>query len=459
MAYAPEASRNSCRSCRGVSISATSLLAPAPSQGTLNDVLTIARSDEVSPSSIHRLLALVIVTVGLLGRPVLTAEAHSIPGAQTLHDLCRGAEVVAVGRITFAPKPAPGTSTLPPVDAEITELLREGDAKKGAVRFWPHRHGNDEYVVGEELLLFLDPTRATERADEAKYEALESIGDRFVVPAEERALWIDAARKYVALGKGSRENIDPHALGRISMNMLASSETKLAQFALRDLTLAGTAPVLDAADMPELLRIVDDARRPAMLRVGLLAELERRKLTPVGAHWVSVLESTPTNERSAVISGAKSRWFVPEVNAALVALVERGSSDEAIAAARAVGAEGNDAAVEALVGAVGRESAELRFVALGSLRRINSARAREALMGFAETHGDAETRKVAAAEMALLPPMPAAAKNPAATMSARAWLATTNGRIVVTMVVLVVVFIAIGLRKQARQPKEETEGD
>lgn len=415
--------------------------------------LTTARSDESPPIPIHRILPIVMST-WLFIWPTSDAKAHSIPGAHTLHDLCRDAEIVAVGRVTFAPKPAPNTTTLPPVDAEVTELLREGDVKKGPLRFWPHRHGNDEYVIGEELLLFLDHTRAPERAQEAKYEALESIGDRFVVPADRRALWIEAARKYVALGQGPRTSINARELGRVSIAMLASPETKLAHFALRDLTLTGSASVISESDVPELLRVVDDPSRPSMLRVGVLSELERRKLTPIGAHWVSVLESSPTHERSAVISGAKSRWFVPEVNAALVSLLERGSSDESISAARAVGAEGNDAAVDALARAATREPAELRFVALGSLRRINSAQSREKLEAFAQSHPDTETRKVALAEMALLPPTPVVPKNPGGTNSSALSMSSANRRILMVVGGLVLIFVLIGLRKQARQPKE-----
>lgn len=401
-------------SCRALIVSATSLLASLPLQGTVANDLKTARSDESPLISIHRILPLV-VGVLFFASPTFEVKAHSIPGAQTLHDLCRAADVVAIGRITLVSTPNPHATTLPPVDAEVTEIFREGDVKKGSIRFWPHRHGNEQYVVGEELFLFLEPTRAPERAVEAKYEAIEAIGDRFIVPVDRRAEWIDAARKYVALGKGPRGSIDPRELGRVSISMLASPETQLAHQALRDLMLAGAAPVIGQSDVPELLRIVGDANRPAMLRVGILSELERRKLTPVGSHWISVLETSSSNDRSAVISGAKSRWFVPEVNAALVAIVDRGSSDEAISAARAVGAEGNEAAVEALVRAVGREPAELRYTALGSLRRINTAGVRDKLEGFAQSHPDAETRKVARAEIALLAEAPVAPKNPAKT--------------------------------------------
>jgi hypothetical protein len=94
-----------------------------------------------------------------------------------------------------------------------------------------------------------------------------------------------------------------------------------------------------------------------------------------------------------------------------LSILDRGLSDEAISAARAVGAEGNDVAVDALVRAVTREPAELRFTALGSLRRINSVRARDKLEALARTHPDPETRKVALAEVALLPSAPVAEKN------------------------------------------------
>lgn len=417
------------------------------------DDLTTARSDEAIVRSIQGFLSLAI-GVWIVAMPVSDALAHTIPGAFTLHDLCRAADVVAIGRITLVPTANPGTTELSPARAEMTELLRDGGEKPGVIWFWPHRHGNDTYDTNEELLFFLDHTRTPERAKEAKYEALEAIGDRFVIPKEARDIWIEAARKYVALGKGPKSSTDPRELGRLSVTMLASADTTLAQFALRDLTLAGTAPVVGEHDLPALLRIVDDAKRPAMLRVGLLSELERRKLTPVGAHWVSVLESTPTNDRTAVIAGAKSRWFVQEVNAALVARIDQGSLAEAIAAARAVGAEGNDAAVEALARAANRESAELRQVALGSLRRINSVGAREKLTEFAKTHPDLETRKIALSEMALLPPNPVAAKKLVETTAPPPLLSPAAKRIVIAVVVLIVVFSAIGLVKQARRARE-----
>jgi len=371
--------------------------------------------------------------------------AHSIPGAQTLHDLCRAADVVAVGRVMHVATAAPNDTTLPPVEVRIVELLREGDAPTGIVRFLPHTHGDDQYVVGEELLVFLERTTSAERAKEAPYEAVDAISDRLVLSDKQRNAWIEAARTYVALGKGPRNKTDPRELGRVSITMLANGEPKLSQMALRDLTLAGTSAIISEYDVPWLLRVVRDASRPAMLRVGVLSELERRKLVPVGSHWVALLDSVAPNERSTVISGAKSRWFVPEVNAVLVSLVDRGTPDEAISAARAVGAAGNDAAIDALERAVKREPAELRYAALSSLRRINSNRARDKLAGFAQSHPDAITRKMAANELALLPPMApvvessGGAELPPAGLRRLWWLVPS---------VLVLVFGVVFLRKR-----------
>jgi hypothetical protein len=407
------------------------------------------RSDVYQPTAIHRLLPLFAgISIGVTASA--QARAHTVPNAQSLYDLCRAAEVVAVGRITYVATPAPNVTTLPPVDAEVLELLREGGVEKGTIRFLPHRHGDDQYAIGEELLLFLDRTRSPEQAREAKYEAVEAIADRFVLPRERHAEWIDAARKYVALGRGPRNTTDARELGRISIAMLASPETKLAHLALRDLTLAGTSAVIVEADVPVLLRIVDDASRPAMLRVGLLSELERRKFTPVGSHWVSVLDTTPPSERSAVISGAKSRWFVPEVNAALVSIVDRGTADEAISAARAVGAEGNETAVDALVRAATREPEELRIAALGSLRKINTTLARDKLAEFAKAHPDDKTRKVAANEVALLPSAPVVPKNSGVTTPTAAPRASSNRAVWVVLGVLVLVIAGVVARKWAR---------
>jgi hypothetical protein len=338
------------------------------------------------------------------------ARAHTMPGGLTLLQLCRAADVIAVARIARVGPEPKGAAGLPPVEAEILELVRGGDAKRGKISFAPHRHADENYSPGEEVFLFLERKKGADTA----HEAVEAIADRIVLEPANRAAWIDAVKAYAALGKGPRAQTDAAALGRVTVQMLSSGEGRIASLALRDLTLAGDMPLLAAADAPALLALVDDPARPAALRVGLLMELERRKLVPVGARWAELLRTARPADRTTIVRATASRWFVPEVTAELVGVLERSEGETAVAAARALGGEGNEAAVPALVAAVRREPAELRYVALGSLRRVASAAAREEISRAATSHPDAETRRVAATEQNLLPPAPRASAPPRA---------------------------------------------
>lgn len=368
------------------------------------------------------LLLALLLFVAALGAIASDAAAHTIPGGLTLHQLCRAADVVAVARIVKLPAEPAGTGALPPVEAEVLEVLRGEEVKPGKIRFVPHRHADETYREGEEVLLFLQ--HASRLGDgEAAYQAVEAVADRLVLEPRARQIWIDATRAQVALGKEPA----PAALGRVTVAALASPEPKLAALALRDLVLAGRDPVVTAADLPALSAIVDDAARPITLRTGVLLELERRKLVEVGPRWVPLLrETTAPADRVAVIRAAGSRWFHPPVTAALVVLVGDADPDVAAAAARAVGAAGNEAAVEALGRAVHSARAEVRWAALGSLRHIGTPSARALLEGAAAVHPDPETQRVAQTESRLLGPLPVAsaalpAGSPAAPSAPGRW--------------------------------------
>ncbi|WP_170229791.1 HEAT repeat domain-containing protein [Polyangium fumosum] len=384
-------------------------------------------------------------------------EAHTIPGGLTLHQMASAADVIAAARIEHVGAEPHGAGPLPPVEVRILEWLREGDTKVENIRFVPHRHADERYVVGEEILLFLERRRPDAKdAAAVPYQSVEAIADRIVLVPATRATWIDATRAYAALGKGARASDDPAALGRVTVSMLGSAEPRIVTFALRDLTLAGAAPLIGEADVPALTALLDDGARPATLRVGLLMELERRKLVPVGPSWIPLLRAAPPNDRVQVIRAAAARAFVPAVTAELASILEKGERDAAIAAARALGAEGNEAAVEPLGRAVDREPEELRFAALGSLRRVGSPAAREILARVAKSHADPETRRVATTEQNLLdaraaapPPAPAPAGTSAPSPSSGTglgWKGITAG-IVAVMLACLVVFLRKGKGK------------
>ncbi|MDC3962497.1 HEAT repeat domain-containing protein [Polyangium jinanense] len=407
----------------------------------------------------HRVRASLFVSATALALAALAptfAEAHTIPGGLTLHQMASAADVIAAARIErVGPEPR-GAGPLSPVEARILELFREGDAMVGPIRFVPHRHADESYVPGEEILLFLERRRPDAKdAAAVPYESVEAIADRIVLVPATRATWIDATRAYAALGKGARSG-DPAALGRVTATMLGSKEPRIATFALRDLTLAGTTPLIGDADVPALTTLLDDAARPATLRVGLLMELERRKLVPVGPSWIPLLRSAPPNDRVQVIRAAGARAFVPAVTAELASILEKGDRDAAIAAARALGVERNEAAVEPLGRAVDREPDELRFAALGSLRRISSPSAREILARVAKSHPDPETRRVATTEQNLLdarasapPAAPAATSPPPAPSTGFG----TKGVVVVIASVVLACYALFFLRKGKGKPE------
>ncbi|UQA57722.1 HEAT repeat domain-containing protein [Polyangium aurulentum] len=389
------------------------------------------------------LLALVLLLAAALASVSFEVKAHTIPGGLTLLQLCRAADVVAIARIGKPPAEPKGGGALPPVEAEISELLRGGAAMKpGKIRFLPHRHAEETYREGEEVLLFLQ--HASRIGDEsAAYQAVEAVADRIVLEPSSRKTWIDATRSYVALGK---EGNDPAALGRVTLSMLASPEPRLSSFALRDLVLAGPLPVVTAADVPALEAIVNDGGRPISLRVGLLLEMERRKLVEVGSRWVPLLRGAAPADRVAVIRAAGSRSFHPPVTAELVTLVGSPEGDVAAAAARAVGAEGNEAAVEALGRAVNSDKPEVRWAALGSLRRIGTPAARALLERAASSHPDPETQRVAQTESRLLGPGSSASKGPQAgeredSSASRRWKTWT-----LVVLATIVALVALGLR-------------
>jgi hypothetical protein len=389
------------------------------------------------------LLALFLLLVTALSSISLELQAHTIPGGLTLLQLCRSADVVAVARIGKPPAEPPGGGALPPVEAEISEFIRGGaDMKGGKIRFLPHRHAEETYREGEEVLLFLQPASRVGDGS-AAYQAVEAVADRIVLEPSTRKTWIDATHFYAAL---PREGADPGALGRVTLSMLASPEPKLQSFALRDLVLAGPLPLVTAADVPALEAVVNDASRPISLRVGVLLEMERRKLVEVGPRWVPLLRGAAPADRVAVIRAAGGRWFHPPVTAELVTLVGSADPDIAAASARAVGAEGNEAAVEALGRAVDSDRPEVRWAALGSLRRIGTPSARTHIDRAASSHPDPETQRVAQTEGRLLGPRSPAFQGPA---SGERGVSSASGQwktwTLVTLA-MVVALVALGLR-------------
>ena len=353
------------------------------------------------------------------------SAAHVIPGAATLSQLARAASVVAVAKIIDPHAMLElGDAKVRRfvVEAEVVEVLR-GDVGKGPVKFVPHGHGAEAYEAGEETLLFLQPIEqnrdlaGTKLASAVRFAGIDEVADRITLRPSNRGVFLDAARAYAAVASEAAEG-QGDALRRTTLRLLTSKEPRLAGFALKDLALssAEAGSLVTAEDLPALLAVLDDASRPLSLRVGLLTELERRKLVVGAERWVKLLREAPPAEVSTVARMAGRRGL-PEVTAELVRLLqgENGQAAAAAAAAAALGAPGNEAAVEPLGRAVWGPDAKLRWTALQSLGRIASPAARAALARAASDHPDEETRRAAQTEINLL-----AARQSAPAASGRA---------------------------------------
>jgi hypothetical protein len=396
---------------------------------------------------------LLVLVASLFAWP---ARAHTVPGGLTLHQLCRAADIIAIARVRPIPDPPKGAGPAfqQTTEAEIVEVLR-GEVRKGEkVRFLPHRQVDEQYKPEEEILLFLQEGVPDKQI---RWQAVDNVSEKLVLDTRSREPLLSATRGYAALGKGTRAGSDVQELRSLTLQMLASPEPRLGMFALRDLILAGPLPLVTAADVPALSALVDDATRPLGLRMGLLMELERRKLVEIGPRWVALLRAAPPAERVAVIRAAGSRWFSPPVTAEIITFLGGTDMDAAIAAARALGAEGNEAAVEPLGRAVKSEKAELRWAALGSLRRIASPAARARLAEAAASHPDPETRRVAQTELNTLPPLPPAPVTAVTTTAPGGAATGTHGKTWLVLGLGLVAALGLGLARLLRRGAADTD--
>jgi HEAT repeat protein len=341
-----------------------------------------------------------------------TSSAHILPGAATLSQLTRAADVVAVAKITD-PKATVEVGDpkveRPIVIAAIVEVLR-GDIAKGQVRFVPHGHGAEAYTAGEEVLVFLQKIErnrdlaGTKLVSVVRWAGIDEVGDRITLRPGSREALVDAARAYAEVAASPEGEVRGRALRRATVRLLGSSEPRIASSALRDVVLAGSTPLLTAEDLPQLERLLGDPGRALSLRVGLLGELERRRLidaASAGERWARLLRDATPAEVTTIARGVGTRAR-PEVTPELVRWMEGDDAQAAAAAASALGVPGNEAAVDALAKAAWGSTTTLRWTALQSLGRIASPAARAALDRAAREHPDAEARRAAQTELNLL---------------------------------------------------------
>lgn len=324
------------------------------------------------------------------------ARAHVVYGTATLRGLVLESDLVAHVRIVD-----PGAEvalTEPVVVAEPLEVFKGAHAE-GLLRFVQHGHGVPVYQKGDEVALFLQRiARSRELAawkGPVEWVSIQE-GAALALGGESGADAAAALRSYAAI-EALPEAARPPALRRTTVDLLASPHAALASSAVRDLALAGDALPIGREDLPRLEPIVAGGAAPIGVRIALLSELERRRLAPGPPRWVRLVRETSGPDRLAVVRAAGAHPS-RELTSELVALLAGDDELLVCAAAVALGAPANDAAVEPLAALLASGSARVRMAALRGLGGVGTGAARAALEVAAGSHADPATRRRARAE-------------------------------------------------------------
>jgi hypothetical protein len=343
------------------------------------------------------------------------AAAHVVHGTTTLSRLVAESDLVVRVRVVEAqegplllPGPAPGR---PVVRAEVVETLK-GVAPEPApaggrasVRFAQHGHGVADYAAGDDVIVCLRAIERSRELDELAasglhFVSLQEHDENLAVTGAAGEALLAAVRAYAGLGAAGAPAERLAALRALTLELVGSPVPRLATSATRDLALLGDDLPLGPADARRLAAIADDPAAPLAVRIGLLAELERRRLVDAPPRWAALVREARGAERVPAVHAAGAHPSAA-VRDALVAVLRGDDPFAAEAAAVALGSPGNDAAVAALAQALAGGPPRLRGTAIRGLAGIGTPPARAALAQAAADHPDPDTRRRAAAELVL----------------------------------------------------------
>ena len=354
-------------------------------------------------------LAIAAAVAGLL-LVAAAARGHIVYGRPTLLGLVGSADLVAYVRVVDPHGTVVVEETgerRPVVRVELREVFK-GEGEPGeSLSFASHGHGVAEYAKGEEALVFLAPVARSRELDALQAADLRWVSSqehdaRYLLTPETRARLLAAVRGYVAAEGLSQPEARVKALRGVTLDLLTSGDARLGASAVQDLVLAGPIPLVTAEDVPRLLVDVVSSQEASIgVRIGLLAELQRRSLVEGAPLWLALLRNTAKPHLLQVVRAA-GRHPSPEVDAALVGMLAGGDDQVAEAAALALGDPAHADAAEALAIALDRPEPRVRMAAIRALGRIGTSEAREALETVAETHKDPATRHRATAEIRTL---------------------------------------------------------
>jgi hypothetical protein len=348
------------------------------------------------------------IAVALIATLVLASSAsgHVVFGTPSLAELVRDSDLVVRARVTVARRMLRvDARQRPVVEATVLETLH-GDRVR-QVTFVPHGHGVAEYHDGEEALIFLrriarvPELATTPLAARVEWASLQETTDAIPLGPRTRGPWLDATRRYLRAQALADPAARRAALRETTIALLGAAEPRVAASALRVLVAAGDAFAIGPVDRARLDALIARRAAPVTVRIGVLAELERRGLVDGAPRWARLLDTTRGTDLRSVVRAAATHPS-PAVTRTLVRIATGRDVELAAEAAVALGTPGNDAAVEPLAHLLSHADSRVRFAAVRGLGRTGTPHAIETLRHAAAFHTDPSTRRRAGAEVAVL---------------------------------------------------------
>lgn len=343
-----------------------------------------------------------------LAAGVAVRLAPATPG-RTLWQRTFEAEIVVHARIvhpqweiSIGEPPTP----YPVVEAKVLEVLK-GDVAPGRLTFARDGHERPPYALGQETLLFLRPIATsaslagTTVAAAVSWTSLPASVANVQLTSANRSAYLTATRSYAAIVAMPQSAKRGARLRALTMELVISPEPALARSALRDLALAGNAPLLTRAEAGHIGRLVFNPTVPIATRLALLHELERRGLVFGPTAWARLLRETQGPELAAVMRAVRGHQSTA-VNLELEKMLKGSNRALALAAAHALASVGNDNAVRPFLRRLDTRDPALRRAIVQGLGRIHTQRARQALDLVAREHPDPATRQAALTEVLVL---------------------------------------------------------
>ncbi len=336
------------------------------------------------------------------------AHAHVVYGTTTLRLLSLQSDRVVRARIIDAESEillADPVVRETIVVAEVLETLK-GEAPHGPLRFAQHGHGTPKYEKGEEVVIFLQRMERNRElggspiGEHVSWVSVQEAAAKFPLDDGSRADFSAALRSYAALEKLPPEQ-QPDVLRRITVDLLASPDPRLASSTIRDVALMGGAAIFSSEDVLVLDPLLETSDISIGVRVGLLTELERAGLVEGPSRWARLLRETSGRDRFTVVR-AVSAHPSPAVTQELIGLLADDDPLLVSTAAVSLGAPGNDPAVAPLSKLLASDQARVRMAAIRGLGRIATPSAHKALKKAAASHPDPATRRRASAEVQIL---------------------------------------------------------